>query len=68
MKNSDIEGTNEYLDNSYIFEKNLKDTESKEKFGLKIRKDINLHNKKVENLYDKYIIHKLKIQEFNKNH
>ena len=68
LKNSDIEGTNEYLDNSYIFEKNLKDTETKEKFGLKIRKDINLHKKKVENLYDKYIIHKLKIQEFNKNH
>ena len=68
LKNSEIYGTNEYLDNSYIFENNLKDIDKKEKFGLKIRKDINLNKKKVENLYDKYIIHKLKIQEFNKNH
>ena len=68
MKNSEIDDTNEYLDNSYIFEENIKDIDIKEKFGLKIRKDINLNKKKVDNLYDKYIIHKLKIQEFNKNH
>ena len=68
LKNSEIDDTNEYLDNSYIFEENIKDIDIKEKFGLKIRKDINLNKKKVDNLYDKYIIHKLKIQEFNKNH
>ena len=68
MRNTQFTDTNEYLDNSYIFEKNLKERGVQEKFGLKIKKDINLVKKKVDNLYDKYIIHKLKIQEFNKKH
>ena len=68
MRNTQFDDTNEYLDNSYIFEKNLKERGVQEKFGLKIKKDINLVKKKVDNLYDKYIIHKLKIQEFNKKH
>ena len=45
LKNSEIDDTNEYLDNSYIFEKNLKDIDKKERLWIKLRKDINLNKK-----------------------
>ena len=70
IKNGDIEFdlSNSFLDNSYIFEKDSLDQEQNKKFGLQIKKEIQLNKKKEKSLYDKYLLNKLRMDKyFSKN-
>ena len=66
IQNGDIEFdlSNSFLDNSYIFEKDSLNQEQNKKFGLQIKKEIQLHKKKEKSLYDKYLLNKLRMDKY----
>lgn len=59
--------SNSYLDNSYIFETNTNEKENRMKFSVRIMKNIQLDEKKVASLYDKYFS-KMKQREIQRSY
>ena len=48
-----------FLDNSYIFEKNPTHKDNQTKFGLKIKKEIQIEKKKDKSLYEQFFMNKM---------